>query len=227
MKRLISSVLTLVMIVTVLQTSAAAVSNRSNNCDLINQQIADTGITFLHISDDKYIYTHEKDGSTYKYIEVITSPNTIKSEVYLLVDHTYKLIDTITTVIELTTVDALSDIGKHFNYDMSLTAQEYDWQYQSTTYGDTSTENKSIVGIATVLAALLGGFAPNISIFMAVAAVIFDMGLRTVYYKIITYKDANNPSALRPTYKWVIHLYSDANRTKEIEGSPITRIIDV
>ena len=141
----------------------------------------------------------------------------------MLADGAYKLIDTITTVIEIPTVNAVPDMGEKLDYDMVRAGYEYDWVYDHTSHGDTTIENKTIVSITRVLGALFGGSA---NIFMEVAATILDLGLDTVYYTIVVYKDRNDTSMLRPNFKWEIHLYSDAYRTEELDGSPIIKIID-
>ena len=146
----------------------------------------------------------------------------------MLVDDDYQYVKTLVTVMDIPKMAGISRIDGPTGSTASPAAYQYDWVFVSKTEGDTSVENKTILNIANSLAILIGvipgGGIP--SAILGIATNVFDLGLKTVYYTLYTYKDANNPSTLRPTYKYVAYLYSDANRTKELDKSPITRIVD-
>lgn len=200
-----------------------------NDINLLNSTIQETSVRFLKVSLDEIIYTFERDGTTYKYIDDILSSNKVKTDKYQLRNGAYEYCDTTYYTISNTLIEGYSLTTGHFVVDLSANtsahstaSDDYNWQYHHSNTGSTAIDNMTLTAIAIAIGTAVGG---PFGVFLAVASYLFDKNVQTVYFTVYVYKDLNSPN-LRPNYKHVVYTYTDSDHEKPTDPSSTFFIVE-
>ena len=204
-------------------------SFEQNELARLNSSLQGTSIQFLNISADEIVYTFERNGETFKYVDSILSENSVKTNKYKLAGKSFVYYDTTYYTITDSLVESISlKDGYSATYLSSgqdsydVFSNDYNWSFYHKYTGDTSFEITSVAVIAVFLAGAIGGTA---GAFLAVAAYLFDKLVSTIYYTMYVYKDLNSPT-LRPAYKHVVYMYTDPEHKHATDPNSTTFIVD-
>lgn len=223
---IISLVLTLAIAsvgITPAFASAKVNANIDNNdISTINANLHDSNVHFLKISENQNVYTFERDGKEYKYVDNIIGNSDVKTQMFVKQNGKFAFYDEVSYHIDSDEIILNSKIkGVSTNSTTALAKASYKWKLKSQTKGSTSIRNMSITAIALALGTLVGGVSGAC---IAVAAYLFDKNIKTVYYTAKTYRDLNS-SVRRPTFKYVCYTFTDSKRTKATNPKSSTAIL--